>query len=60
LQDYLWGSFVIMLGYAVLMTGDVVLVKHGDKDYVAGSGMYDVTAAQIKAKFPNDAIYTDE
>ena len=38
----------------------VVLVKHGDKDYVAGSGMYDVTAAQIKAKFSNDAIYSDE
>jgi methyl-accepting chemotaxis protein len=35
----------------------VVLVKHGDKDYVAGAGMYDVTAADIKAKFPGDAIY---
>ena len=35
----------------------VVLVKHGDKDYVAGSGMYDVTAADIKAQFPDDAVY---
>ncbi len=25
-----------------------ILVKHGDKDYVAGSGMYDVTAEDIK------------
>ncbi len=38
----------------------VVLVQHGDKDYVAGSGMYDVTAADIKKMFPNDAIYEDE
>jgi signal transduction histidine kinase len=38
----------------------VVLVKKGDKSYVAGSGMYDVTAADIKAKFPSDAIYEDE
>ncbi len=38
----------------------VVLVKHGDKDYVAGSGVYDLTAADIKAKFPNDAIYQAE
>ena len=41
MQDYLWGSFLIMLGYAVLMTGDVVLVKHllpesaGDFAYAA-------------------------
>ena len=35
----------------------VVLVKKGDKDYVAGAGMYDLTAADIKAKFPGDAIY---
>ncbi len=35
----------------------VVLVKHGDKDYVAGSGMYDVNASDIKAKFPADAVY---
>jgi methyl-accepting chemotaxis protein len=37
----------------------VVLVQHGDKDYVAGSGMYDVTTADIKAKFSGDAIYED-
>ncbi len=37
----------------------VVLVKHGKKDYVAGCGMYDVTAKDIKAKFPKDAVYED-
>ena len=38
----------------------VVLVKHGDKSYVAGSGMYDITAADIAKKFPGDAIYSDK
>jgi methyl-accepting chemotaxis protein len=38
----------------------VVLAKHGDKVYVAGSGMYDVTAEQIKAMFPGDSIYVEE
>lgn len=37
----------------------VVLVKHGDKDYVAGCGMYDVTEDDIKKQFPNDAVYED-
>lgn len=37
----------------------VVLVKYGDKDYVAGAGMYDVSPADIKAKFPSDALYED-
>jgi methyl-accepting chemotaxis protein len=36
-----------------------VLVKHGDKEYVAGAGMYDVTAEDIKKLFPEDAIYED-
>ncbi len=34
----------------------VKLVKYGDKDYVVGAGMYDVTADDIKAKFPDDEI----
>lgn len=38
----------------------VVLVKNGDKNYVAGAGMYDVTAADIKKAFPGDAIYVEE
>lgn len=38
----------------------VVLVEHGDKTYVAGSGMYDVTAKDIQTKFPGDAVYEDE
>ena len=37
----------------------VVLVENGDKSYVAGAGMYDVTAADIKAKFPGDAVYEE-
>ncbi|MDR3630984.1 MAG: cache domain-containing protein [Desulfocapsaceae bacterium] len=38
----------------------VILVKHGDKNYVVGSGMYDVTASDIAKKFPGDAIYQDK
>jgi methyl-accepting chemotaxis protein len=38
----------------------VVLAEHGGKNYVAGSGMYDVTVEDIKTKFPNDAVYEDE
>jgi hypothetical protein len=37
----------------------VKLVKFGGKSYVVGCGLYDVTAADIKAKFPSDAIYTE-
>lgn len=28
-------------------------------DYIIGSGMYDLTAADIKKQFPNDAIYEE-
>ena len=38
----------------------VSLVTHGGNTYVAGSGMYDVTVADIKAKFVGDAVYEDE
>jgi methyl-accepting chemotaxis protein len=38
----------------------VVLVKNGNKNYVAGSGIYDVTSADVKTQFPNDAIYAAE
>ncbi len=34
----------------------VELVRHGGKKYVVGSGMYDVTAADIAQKFPHDVI----
>ena len=37
----------------------VVLVEDGDKSYVVGSGMYDVTADDIRKLFPGDAIYED-
>ncbi|MCP3891155.1 MAG: hypothetical protein GY702_20160 [Desulfobulbaceae bacterium] len=37
----------------------VVLVNHGGKEYVAGAGIYDVTADDIKKKFPNDPIWED-
>jgi methyl-accepting chemotaxis protein len=35
----------------------VVLAKHGDKSYVVGSGLYDVTAGDIGKLFPGDAVY---
>ncbi|MFH1215147.1 MAG: cache domain-containing protein [Pseudomonadota bacterium] len=38
----------------------VILVKKDGKNYVAGSGMYDVTADDIKKMFPGDAIYSAE
>ncbi len=37
----------------------VVQVSHGGKDYIIGSGLYDVTAADIKAKFPGDPVYEE-
>ncbi len=37
----------------------VVLVRHDDNNYVAGSGMYDVTAEDIRRLFPGDAIYEE-
>jgi signal transduction histidine kinase len=37
----------------------VKLVKYGGKDYVAGSGMYDVIPADIKKMFPSDAIFEE-
>ncbi len=38
----------------------VILVKKDGKNYVVGSGMYDVTADDIKKMFPGDAIYIEE
>lgn len=35
----------------------VVLASHNGVDYVAGCGMYDVTADDIKKEFPGDAVY---
>ena len=37
----------------------VVLAEHADDDFVAGAGMYDVTASEIKAQFPDDAVYEE-
>jgi methyl-accepting chemotaxis protein len=34
----------------------VVKAENGGKTYIAGSGIYDVTAADIKKQFPNDPI----
>ena len=34
-----------------------VKLVEGDDRYVVGAGLYDVTSADIKTKFPNDAIY---
>lgn len=36
-----------------------VILIPGDAGYVVGSGLYDVTAADIKKMFPGDAIYED-
>lgn len=35
----------------------VVLATFEDRTYVAGSGTYDVTPAEIRARFPADAVY---
>ncbi len=37
----------------------VKLVEYNGKEYVAGSGIYDVTKADIKKQFPGDAIYEE-
>ncbi len=37
----------------------VILAKHGENEYVAGSGMYDVTAEDIEKQFPGDIIYKE-
>ncbi|MEW6534622.1 MAG: cache domain-containing protein [Candidatus Auribacterota bacterium] len=37
----------------------VVKTEHGGKTYIVGCGMYDVTAADIKAQFPDDAVYEE-
>lgn len=35
----------------------VKLVKNGDKGYIVGSGLYDVTVDQVKKEFAGDAVY---
>lgn len=40
-------------------TSYVTLVEHGDKEYVVGAGVYDVTGEDIKKQFPKDAVYED-
>jgi len=37
----------------------VVLVKKDGKDYVAGAGLYDLTAADVTKQFPGDNIYKE-
>lgn len=37
----------------------VVLAEHADDEFVCGAGMYDVTAAEIKARFPDDQMYEE-
>lgn len=36
-----------------------VILVPGDAGYVVGAGMYDVTAADIKKMYPNDAVYEE-
>ncbi|MEN8141966.1 MAG: hypothetical protein ABFQ82_00030 [Thermodesulfobacteriota bacterium] len=60
MKQYLAGSFVIMLGYSILMTGDVIVVKHlfpeaaGDFAYAATLGrlVLFVPQALVGAMFP--------
>ena len=60
MKHYLAGSFVIMFGYSILMTGDVVLVKHlmpeaaGDFAYAATLGhlVLFVPQSLVGAMFP--------
>lgn len=37
----------------------VVLVKKDGKDFVVGSGIYGITKADIKTKYPNDPVYEE-
>jgi len=37
----------------------VVKAENGGKTYIVGCGMYDVTAADIKTKFPKDSLYEE-
>ena len=37
----------------------VIKVEYGGNSYVVGSGIYDVTVKDIKAKFPGDAVYEE-
>ncbi len=37
----------------------VIKTENGGKTYIVGCGMYDVTADDIKAQFPGDAIYEE-
>ena len=60
MRQYLAGSFIIMLGYSIIMTGDVVLVKHlfpesaGDFAYAATLGhlVLFVPQSLVGAMFP--------
>lgn len=36
----------------------VELVRHNGKNYVVGSGMYDINASDIAQRFPHDIIYS--
>ena len=37
----------------------VKAVKHGEKEFVAGAGMYDATLADVKAAFPGDPVFEE-
>jgi hypothetical protein len=66
IQGYLWWSFFILLGYSILMMGDVVLVKHlypesaGDFSYAATLGRLVIFVPQafVTAMFPK--VVTDK
>jgi len=38
----------------------VELVKHNGKNYVVGSGMYNINGSDIARRFPHDTIYSEQ
>ncbi|MDF7808352.1 hypothetical protein P4E94_12935 [Pontiellaceae bacterium B12219] len=55
MNHYLAGSFVIMFGYSILMTGDVILVKHLMPD-VAGDFAFAATLGHLVLFAPQSLV----
>ncbi|QBG47500.1 hypothetical protein EGM51_08895 [Verrucomicrobia bacterium S94] len=55
IRQYLFGSFFIMLGYSVLMTGDVVMVKNLFPE-CAGDFAYAATLARLILFIPQSLV----
>lgn len=55
MNHYLAGSFIIMFGYSILMTGDVVLIKHLMPDS-AGDFAYAATLGRLVLFVPQSLV----